>query len=286
MSYEMVVLDVDGTLRDSRGEIRPAVRDAVREVVRRGVLVTLATGRRFDSASRIAAELGLELPLVLHGGALVQDSLTGAVLYEDALGPDAVGEIVGRVASSGAQPVLFPSPAVANTVLSGLPERDGPATARYLDRQLRVRRLGYDALARQERVIGVRVFEYEDVLRPLRDGLSGRCDCGVLLWDPPYTGFRGYLLEVVAPGCSKAKALAYLAARHGIPMERVMAVGDQLNDLEMLGAVGLGVAMGNAVPLVKERAGAVVATNDEDGVAEALRRFVLAGNSRRAPRDS
>lgn len=275
----MVVLDVDGTLRDSRGTIRPAVAEAVREVVRRGGLVTLATGRRFDSASRIAADLGLELPLVLHGGALVQDSLTGEVLYEDVLGAGVVREIVERIVSHCAQPVLFPSPVRADEVLSGPAERDSPATVRYLARQPSVRRMEYTRLAREERIVGVRVFEYEDVLRPLRDALAGRPDCRMLLWDPAYTGFRGYLLEMVAAGCSKAKALVYLTARHGIGMDRVMAVGDQLNDLEMLEAVGLGVAMGNAVPLVRERAGAVVATNDEDGVADALLRFVL-GNGR------
>ncbi len=213
--------------------------------------------------------------MVLYGGALVQDSLTGDVLYEDALGPDVVGEIVGQVVSHGAQPVLFSSPAAEDEVLSGPAECDGPATARYLARQPRVRRLGHDALARVQRVIGVRVFEYEDVLRPLLDALSARADCKVLLWEPPYAGFRGYLLEMVNSGCSKAKAVAYLAARHGIPMERVMAVGDQLNDLEMIEAVGLGVAMGNAVPLIKECARAVVATNDQDGVDEALHKFVL-----------
>ena len=86
-----------------------------------------------------------------------------------------------------------------------------------------------------------------------------------------------HLLDVLNAGCTKAKALAHLAGSYGIPMNEVMAIGDQINDLEMLDAVGLGVAMGNAPRSVRERVKVVVGTNEEDGVAEALRRFVLGG---------
>lgn len=278
MTYRMVVLDVDGTLLHPRGQVRPAVKTAVREVIDRGVLVTLATGRRFDSARNIAAELGVDLPLILHGGTVIQDSLTGQVIYEDAMPVGLVGDVIEEILRSREQPVLYRSPAVGDELLTGPPQRDGSATADYLARQPNVRRSEHQELRRVERVISVRVFQHEDRLRPLYDRLRKWPGCKVLLWEPdPMYPDPMHILDVLNAGCSKAKALSHLAASHGIRMAEVMAIGDQINDLEMLDAVGLGVAMGNAPSSVRERVKVVVGTNEEDGVAEALRRFVLGG---------
>src|SRR5215218_8140061 len=90
----LVALDVDGTLLDPREEIRPRVRAAIQEAIARGCLVTLATGRRFAGASHIAADLGLALPLILHGGSVVQDSASGAVIYQDPLEPETVAALL------------------------------------------------------------------------------------------------------------------------------------------------------------------------------------------------
>src|SRR5262249_29777521 len=82
-------------------------------------------------------------------------------------------------------------------------------------------------------------------------------------------------LEIFRDGCSKATAGRHLAAAHGIGMDEVMAIGDGLNDCEILAAVGLGVAMGNACPEAQAAARVQVGTNEQDGVAEAIERYVL-----------
>ena len=273
----LVALDIDGTLVDPEGELRPAVREAVRRTLESGVLVTIATGRRFESASEVARELGLELPLVLHGGTIIQDSETAEVLYEDAMGRDLIARVVGEVVRDGKQPVLFTSPAADSYLFSGPSERDDAATVRWLGRQPKLARRPYADLPGIEHVISVGVLHEDDVLRPLYETFGAWPECGVLLWepDPRHAGYDEYLLDVVNAGCSKSKAVAHLAARYGIGMHEVMAIGDQVNDLELIEHVGLGVAMGNAIPAVQARAKVVVGTNEEDGVAEALHRFVL-----------
>lgn len=274
----MVALDIDGTLLDPLGELRPAVREAVRQTMLSGVIVTLATGRRFDSASAIAAELGVEAPLVLHGGTVIQDSLTAETLYEDVMPPVLLQEVTERVVQHGQQPVLYRSPAASNELLAGPKHLDNRVTSELLAREPAVRRFNLPALAHAGHVVSVAVFEERDVLRPLFGELAGWGTCEVLLWEPdPLFPEIPYFLDVVNLGCSKAKALAHLAASVGIGMDEVMAVGDQLNDLDMLSSVGLGVAMGNAHPAVLERAAVTVASNAEDGVVEALQRFVLNG---------
>ena len=85
------------------------------------------------------------------------------------------------------------------------------------------------------------------------------------------------MLEVSAEGVTKANALKWLCAEWAIPAERVAAFGDQNNDKEMLEWAGLGVAMGNAVPEAKEAADLVTTSNDEDGVALVLERWLPPG---------
>src|ERR671928_1704099 len=103
----LIALDVDGTLLDPREEVRPRVRAAIRGAIERGCLVTLATGRRFHGASHIAADLGLALPLILHGGAVVQDSASGAVIYQDPHEPETVEAIVRLFLSDGRQALVY-----------------------------------------------------------------------------------------------------------------------------------------------------------------------------------
>lgn len=278
MKYRMIALDCDGTLLDPTGRVRPAVSAAVREAMRRGVLVTLATGRRFDSAQAIAREVGVELPLVLHGGTVIQDSETGEVLYEDVMDTRLLSRVVDEVLGEGQQPVLYTSPAAGGSLVSGPPEHDNAATESYLGRQPNVLRLAYAELRAAKHVISVGVFEDDDVLRGLYGRLGKWPEVKVLLWEPdPMYPDAMYLLDVLNAGCSKAKALEHLAGKYGISMSEVMAVGDQINDFEMLESAGLGVAMGNAIPLLQDRANVVVGTNDEDGVAEAIHRYVLNG---------
>ena len=275
----MVALDIDGTLLDPLGELRPAVREAVRQTMLSGVLVTLATGRRFDSASAIAADLGVEAPLVLHGGTVIQDSLTAETRYEDVMPTVLLREVLERVVRHGQQPVLYRSPAASTDLLAGHRHLDNRVMSELLAREPAVHRLSLSALVQASHIVSVAVFEERDALRPLFEELVGWGTCEVLLWEPdPLFPEIPYFLDVVNLGCSKAKALAHLAASVGIEMDEVMAIGDQLNDLDMLSSVGLGVAMGNAHPAVLKRAAVTVASNAEDGVVEALQRFVLNGH--------
>jgi len=84
-----------------------------------------------------------------------------------------------------------------------------------------------------------------------------------------------FYFEILNKEASKGAAVANLAQHLGIKQEEIMAIGDNENDLSMIEYAGLGVAMGNAVPLIKEAANVVTATNDEHGVAEAIKKFVL-----------
>jgi hydroxymethylpyrimidine pyrophosphatase-like HAD family hydrolase len=87
--------------------------------------------------------------------------------------------------------------------------------------------------------------------------------------------YQGYILEVVPAGVSKWQGLQYIAAQEGVAPEEIIAVGDDHNDLDMIRCAGLGIAMGNATDEVQAAADVVTGTNAEDGLVQALERFVL-----------
>jgi hydroxymethylpyrimidine pyrophosphatase-like HAD family hydrolase len=269
----MVALDVDGTLLDPSEEVRPRVRGAIREAIDRGCLVTLATGRRFAGASHIAEELGLALPLILHGGAVVQDSASGAVIYQDPLEPDTVAELL-RLLLPSLPVVVYECPGFGGRVLAGPTELDNEPLRLYDRARGPFLRAPVEALFDVRHVLSLATFSRDDgTLRRAAEQVAAVEGAAPLL--TRWTLIDDDALEIFRRGCSKASALAHVASAHGIGMDEVMAIGDGLNDCEILAAVGLGVAMGNACPEARAAARIQVGTNEQDGVAEAIERFVL-----------
>src|SRR5207302_7675629 len=103
----MVVADMDGTLMGVGGHVTPRVRAAIRAAIASGVLVTLATGRWFRSAQPIAREIGIELPIILHNGALVKDSLTGEILDHCHLPLAMAEQAIAIIRAHGMQPIAY-----------------------------------------------------------------------------------------------------------------------------------------------------------------------------------
>lgn len=286
----LVALDMDGTLLTSQGDVSPAVRAAVRRAVRMNVHVTIATGRRWYSAREAAALLALTLPLIVHNGALIQESATGAVQYEDVLPADTTRDTLSLLLAHGCQPVLYESPAHGGRLITGPREADNTPTRYYLED--RGGKAGADTVARvapamlgeADTILSIAVFDDDEAkMRRLYDALAVALGGRVaLLFERPVTATATILsfgVETANAGGGKGKALAHLADRLGVLLAETMAIGDFDNDLSMLNAVrnagGVAVAMANAVPLVKAATPQHVASNDADGVAEAFTRFVF-----------
>ncbi len=184
----------------------------------------------------------------------------------------------------GYQPVLLESPAHGGHLYTGPIEADNRATREYLIPREGVTRIDHAILPTLGNILSIATFD-DDLppLMTLRDALIAALGNRIgNLIDRPVTATSGvhtFGLDLFNAGCGKGKALAHLAQQEGITLAETMAVGDYLNDLEMLTAVrdggGIAIAMGNAEPELKAIATAIVATNDADGVAEAIQRFVL-----------
>lgn len=264
----MIVADIDGTLVTGERQITPGVREAVRTVQARGVRVCLATGRMWQSAEPYFRRLGADPPAILYNGGLVFDFTTGTVLREVHLDYEqarAVLEILRGIPE--VQPHLY----VDNRVYTG---QANVLTDRYRRKDgLQVEEVGdlVQFLPRNPMkilIIGAR----PDLERAA--ALIRRLPLPINLVFSEET-----YMEIIPIGSSKGVALQFVAQHLGIPLKAVIAVGDNLNDLEMIQLAGLGVAMGNAPDELKAHADFVTATNEQEGLRHVIERFILAGES-------
>lgn len=279
-TIQLIAIDIDGTLLTPTGQITPRTRAAIRAARHAGVIVTLATARRYIGALAVASALGLELPLIVYDGTLIVNHPSRSIVACQTLDPTTARQTIELFRQHAMQPVVHPCESeqcVKEEVWTGPAAYDNPGLESYLAAAgERVKRMPYEVLhARATQALRVVAFAQRDALEKMLPALSGLA-CS---WNFAPSGSYGSAELAILPlNCSKASGVAALAAHYQIELEHVMALGDSYNDLEMLSMVGLGIAMGQAPEQVKAAARAITTSNQEDGVALAIERYVLAAN--------
>ena len=286
MPVSLLALDLDGTLLDSRGQISERNRIAIDSARERGVHVALVTGRRFRDSRPIALELGLDVPLISHNGALTKHAATLQTVAVLPLPLEAARDAlkIGRTAEADA---LLSDDHDGLGVLVYDHIRGGNTAAhRYLSwaRRIHGEEEGSHAVDQ--------VASLEDYLDhdPIHLSFSGGCDEMDQLEETLKTGLGSTvkilstkyleqdftLIDIVNPAASKGAGVAAAAAELGVAREDIMAIGDNYNDLEMLLFAGTGVVMANAPLTLREITGLhPTASNRDDGVALAIEQFIL-----------
>ena len=270
-------MDIDGTLLDSRSQLSAGNAEAIAEAAARGIEIMIVTGRRFNSAKLVAEELPCEVEFIVSNGALVK-SKSGETHLRSLLPTDTARRVLHATEEfrpmSG---VIFDRPA-ENQVIFERIDWDGPLVGPYLRRHrsqvAEVMPLA-NCLNGEDPVEVMFIGEYARIraAKQRLEGLEFRSDYTLALTEYEQRGFS--MLDVLRSGVTKGAALEEWARRRGIQRESVMAIGDNWNDREMLEYAGLPVVMGNSIPELKSLGWATTLSNDESGVAEAIRRHVL-----------
>jgi hydroxymethylpyrimidine pyrophosphatase-like HAD family hydrolase len=274
-SVRLVALDIDGTLLRSDKTISERTRRAIDRARGNGVRFVLVTGRRQPSARRVADDLGGDVPLVLHNGALVVDG--GRVLRCRPL-PRASARgaiLVGRAA--GSEPVLHCGSRGEGWLLVDAAARPSGLVGHYLERSRSEVRVVPDLLAAVEAEEPIQVMfggarELMEALLPL---LAAELGGAARIERTVYPSTGVVLLDVLDASVGKAEALGFLQQRWGIASSETLAIGDNWNDREMVERAGRGFVMGNADPELLALGLCALPTNDEDGVAHAIEEHVL-----------
>ncbi len=279
--YKLIALDVDGTLLNPQGLITPRVKAAVRAVTDAGGIITLATGRRHRPARAIALELGIKVPLILYSGTLIYDTAQEKALLHRPLDPAFVAAALAFLSEAGVSPAILQSPLHGERIYIGHGEATDPYLHDYANRPDRtdlIERRSHDqllAIVDPLVVLGVGPGHIENRLLS-RLAEKGELDSNLYSYHLKTSALPDlYGFDLLPTAHNKGFALAWLANHYGFELSETLAIGDSRNDLDMLETAGLGLAMSNATPEVKARADMVIGSNAEDGVAEALERFVL-----------
>jgi 5-amino-6-(5-phospho-D-ribitylamino)uracil phosphatase len=271
-SIKLLAIDIDGTLLNPQKQITPRTRAAIQAAHAAGVVVTLATARRYRNTTPIAAELEIDIPLVLSDGALIMRD--GGILATQVLKAEVAQEAVELMIRRSIQPTVHHIIDGVEETWTGPETYDNEWVATYFSIfPESLRRLDYaHCCAGQPDPLRVVAFAPEDVIHALTPEVAA-LPCS---WNFTRRGSYGTAeLTVMGPSCSKASGVALLAQAFGIEMREVMAIGDNNNDLEMLQAAGWSVAMGQAPEAIQAAANTVTTSNAEDGVALAIEHYVL-----------
>jgi Cof subfamily protein (haloacid dehalogenase superfamily) len=273
-AIRLLVIDIDGTLLDPHKRLTPRTFAAVQAAQEAGVIVTLATARRYHNSRQLAEALGLKSTLIVYDGASLVSHPQRTIIHQHPLNARVAQQAVEIIVSHRVQPVVHHFTETTEESWAGQPDLDNPELLPYFEAAPQIRRWPISQLCLgQPDPLRVVVFASEEAITAMVPEIA-TLDCA---W---YTIKRGNYgcaeLVIMHKECTKATGISNLARHLGIPMAQVMALGDNINDLEMLQAVGWGVAMGHAPAAVREAAHAVTASNLEDGAAQAIERYLLA----------
>ena len=276
MTYRILALDLDGTLLDPGGALRPAVAAAVTRARDGGLQVVVCTGRRYRTTRPFLRQLGLEGPTVIQNGVVVKDAASGATLGHDYLSAEAYHAALPLMRAVCPPLVYVDHDGGTVDFWTEPADRAHPFQAEYVDDNAQaagvVESLGTPP---SEALVMMSCLADAASLEELRDSITTTLSGGVRTNFLTNKNYSGHILEVVSASSGKWVALSGVAARLGVAPEEIAVIGDDHNDVEMIAHAGLGIAMGNAVDAAKEAADEVAESNDEDGAARAIERWVL-----------
>ena len=267
MIYKLLALDLDGTVLNSQSELSPRTVQAVRLACRSGMKVCLVSGRSPRSMLPIAKDLGLDSLVVGFNSGLIVDPTDMTCLRQVTIPWDAIQPILKRWRQAGLTALAYRNTFAPPDVYFCVPPKSSKSMGylRYEDDHLcKVAELCSDLGWEPLRIIVADDHERTSfALRVARPYLEDPR----LVWYHARHYDTTWYLEIYPP-VSKAQGIDFLCRYYDIHPSYCVAVGDHVNDIEMLKASGLGVAMGNSHPEVTKHAQMVIGHHDEDGLAQ------------------
>ena len=283
---KLLALDLDGTLLDSRGKISDENKLAIRKAEEKGVLVTIATGRRFRDARPVALEIEFNAPIVTHNGALLKFAESLETVEFSLINTETVLEILRVGKEFGGDALVSADPHGKGILLYDRISNENHPLRKYIawsrtlhgdEAEESVRHVeSLEDISPNTEVVHISFSGACPAMAELRSVLEIELQDSVNILATVYPHLDFTLLDILPPDASKGIGVEKLAALNGLTSENVMVCGDNFNDLEMLEYAGTPVVMGNASPeLLENENYHQTLSNNESGVALAIERFIL-----------
>ncbi len=289
--YKLVAIDLDGTLLNSFGEVSENTKKALKNLKSQGIEVVLASGRPISSTESLATELGVDNYLISGNGAAVYDIKKQKIIYDRFLTKEQVLEIADICEqNSFFYNVYTEDEVIANSLNYNILFYHKENVKKVEEKRTHINVVQnireYIKQSEKERFLKITVcdeskFIFNSIMRILKevDGIdvldveymsrkkikSGTDDIDI----------QYFYTEITNKNVNKWNAIEYLLDKLKIKKEEVVAIGDNVNDKEMIIEAGLGVVMGNSNPKMKTIGDVIVADNNSEGVLEAIEKYIL-----------
>ncbi len=263
---KVLVLDIDGTLTNSKKEITEATRQAIWQVMEKGHRVMLASGRPTPGMRRYEKELELEERggyLLSFNGARIIDCTSGEVVYQRTLPQDIVPQLYEYACRKHTGLITYDG----DTIISAFEPDE------YVELEARINAMPVQVEKDFTEFVD---FQVNKCLMTAPGELAGEYEKELQeRFGDRISVYRSepFFIEIMPKNVDKAASLDRMLPQIGMGQEQTVCCGDGFNDMSMIRYAAVGVAMGNAQPVVKEAADYITGTNDEDGLVEVINKF-------------
>jgi Cof subfamily protein (haloacid dehalogenase superfamily) len=263
---------MDGTLLNSKDRVSDENKEALKYLQSKGIHVAIATGRIYTTARVYAKYLELVTPIICCNGAIVKNLKDDSIIYSNPISKENCFKLIDILRENNVYFHFYSEDTIFGERLEKkmLYFSEWGKTLKEEDRiKVEVVKDSKDIINRNETIYKFGFQSDDDkVLREIADKVSKKVDVEI------HKSFSN-MSDIMSIGVSKGSAIEKLANSLGVKREEIIAIGDNENDMSMIKYAGLGVVMENAEDKVKKVADYITSTNDENGVAEAIRKFIV-----------
>lgn len=288
--YKLVAVDLDGTMLNQYGIITENTKKVIKQTIEKGVDVIIASGRPMDSVKTIAKEIGSEKYFIAGNGALIYDIQKEQIIYDKFLKKDKALEIIKICEENSISYNVYTTQTILATALKynvlyyqkeNLKKEESKQTKISIVENL----YDYVKNLKEDKILKITICDnnqtvFQSIIRKLKqveeiDILDvSHMSRKAIKQGTEEIMIEYYYTEITTENVDKWEAIEYLIKLLQIEKDEVIAIGDNMNDKKMIQGAGLGVAMGKSAPAVMEIADYITDTNQEEGVAKVLEKFV------------
>ena len=288
--YKIVTIDLDGTLLNSLGEISEENIMALRKCIEKGVEIVLTSGRVVSSIKNFANEIGKNNYLISGNGSTVYDINNEKIIYQNTIPKEKVLKIIEICEANSIYYSVYTEKGIVTKSLNYnilFYHKENLKKVNTEKTNINIVQNIYDYIENLEnnKISKISICDkdkmvFDSILKKLKtienlDILEvGHMSRKYIENGTEIVPIEFYYTEITNENVNKWEAIKFLIERLNIKPEEVIAIGDNINDKEMLENAGLGVAMGNAAPYIKEFADDVTLDNDNNGVAKAVEKYI------------
>lgn len=286
--YKLIAVDLDGTLLNSYGAVTENTKNAIKKVEEQGANVIIASGRPIDSIMTIANEIGSDKYFIAGNGAIVYDMKKKEIIYEKCLPKQKVLDIIKICEENSIGYNVYTEKEILTTSLKyNVLYYHKENLKKPEDKKTKISIINnmYEYIENDENSLFLKItvcdenkFVFNSIIRKLKEirdievlEVSHMAKKMIRQGTEEFS-VEYFYTEISRANVDKWNAIEFLAEKMGINQDEIMAIGDNINDKEMIEKAGLGVVMAQSTPVVVNVANEVTASNNDEGVAKILQK--------------